>query len=41
MGYWAVVRYFTRSEAVQMINQLPTVKTNLGRGEVGREGTML
>lgn len=36
MGYWAVVSYFTRTEAVRSINQLPAVKTYVGRG--GEEG---
>lgn len=32
MGYWPVVSYFTRSEAVRSINGLDSIKTSLGRG---------
>jgi hypothetical protein len=37
-GYWALVSYFTRTEAVRTINQLPAVKTYMGRGEDGGGG---
>ena len=32
-GYWPFVSYFTRRGAVQEINNLPNVTTDLGRGE--------
>ena len=32
-GYWHVVSYFTRSEAIGIINGLQSVKTGVGRGK--------
>ena len=31
-GYWPLVKYFTRTEAVQLINGLASITTSLGRG---------
>ena len=35
-GYWPMVRYFTRSEAVETLSHLPRVLTDVGRGGWGR-----
>ena len=37
-GYWPVMRYFTRSEAVQTLSHLPRVLTDVGRGGGGEGG---
>ena len=31
-GYWEFVRYFTRMDAIKMINKLTQVTTDLGKG---------
>ena len=32
-GYWLFVSYFTRTDAVKMINKLTQITTDLGKGE--------
>ena len=32
-GYWDFVRYFTRMDAIKMIDKLTQVTTDLGKGE--------
>jgi len=33
-GYWPLVKDFTRTEAVRLINDFTFIKTSLGRGRL-------